>query len=256
MDSRIQMLTNAKQLETIKTYAHRERVYSFIGRNMRTLLCNIQSRKAKNDVWETDLTIFEYNIDSIIEELDKFCNKTNFGSNHARENQPHDRGSESERTSLQIRKSRNPLDPRRLLQHRSDDAPRYAWRNCQLATYISRSTLDTHHSRDPGEQLCQETLFDLSPERESGLPAEDECRYPRNFHRVAPHKGLWSGIDKHLHAWHHQGVTLSQYQVGVLHGGCGTLPNSTATHRQPRGVEFRSFGRQDRGLTHVFRLYT
>ena len=52
-----------------------------------------------------------------------------------------------------------------------------------------------------------------------------------------------------------QGSALAQYQVGVFYGGCRAWPDSTAAHRQRRGVELRGFGRQDRGRTHASGLH-
>ena len=64
----------------------------FVGRNLCAQLRNIRDGKAKNYALETDLAIFEYDIDSTAEELDEFCRKADFVFNLAGVNRPQNWG--------------------------------------------------------------------------------------------------------------------------------------------------------------------
>lgn len=60
----------------------------FVGRNLVSQLHNIQSGKAKNYAVSSDLTVFEYDIDSDSAELDIYCKKADFVFNLAGVNRP------------------------------------------------------------------------------------------------------------------------------------------------------------------------
>ena len=62
----------------------------FVGRNLVAQLHNIQSGKARWYPIDNDLTIYEYDIDSTLEELETYCENADFVFNLAGVNRPKD----------------------------------------------------------------------------------------------------------------------------------------------------------------------
>ena len=60
----------------------------FVGRNLCAQLRNIRDGKAKNYAIDPNIAIFEYDIDSTLEELDEYCRKADFVFNLAGVNRP------------------------------------------------------------------------------------------------------------------------------------------------------------------------
>ena len=60
----------------------------FVGKNLISQLVNIRDGKAKNYAIDSELTIYEYDIDSTPEELDEYCRKADFVFNLAGVNRP------------------------------------------------------------------------------------------------------------------------------------------------------------------------
>lgn len=60
----------------------------FVGKNLISQLGNIRDGKAKNAVVGSELTIYEYDIDSTPEELNEYCRKADFVYNLAGVNRP------------------------------------------------------------------------------------------------------------------------------------------------------------------------
>ena len=60
----------------------------FVGKNLISQLVNIRDGKAKNYAIDSELTIYEYDIDSTPEELDDYCRKADFVFNLAGVNRP------------------------------------------------------------------------------------------------------------------------------------------------------------------------
>ena len=60
----------------------------FVGKNLISQLVNIRDGTAKNYAIDSELTIYEYDIDSTPEELDEYCRKADFVFNLAGVNRP------------------------------------------------------------------------------------------------------------------------------------------------------------------------
>ena len=59
-----------------------------MGRNLCAQLRNIRDGKAKNYAIDPNIAIFEFDIDSTLEELDEYCRKADFVFNLAGVNRP------------------------------------------------------------------------------------------------------------------------------------------------------------------------
>lgn len=62
----------------------------FVGKNLVSQLHNIQFEKAKYEKLSSDITVFEYDVNSDLEELDLYCKKADFVFNLAGVNRPKD----------------------------------------------------------------------------------------------------------------------------------------------------------------------
>ena len=62
----------------------------FVGKNLCAQLENIATQKARWYKVDSDITVFKYDVDSIPEELEEFCQKADFVYNLAGVNRPQD----------------------------------------------------------------------------------------------------------------------------------------------------------------------
>lgn len=62
----------------------------FVGRNLCAMLGNIRDGKAKNFKLSSDLEVFEHDLDSTAEDLDRYCREANYVFNLAGVNRPKD----------------------------------------------------------------------------------------------------------------------------------------------------------------------